>query len=275
MQDIFFSIIIVSLNAGEKLNKTLESIHKQTFLDYEIVLKDGGSTDGSIKKLSEREYDQIKIRLIEKKDQGIYDGMNQALKEAKGKYILFMNCGDYFYAETILEKIYQVILENPNHGIYYGDTFCRKKNQVVVAPNKITGFTCYRNIPCHQSCFYENSLLQQKPFQVEYQIRADYDQFLWCFYVGEAKPLHSGLIIASYEGGGYSEEKENKKRDRTEHGKIVKKYMASPELFLYRFIMAITLVPLRRALAESKCFSGFYEGAKQRLYKSRKAGRKL
>lgn len=255
------------MNAGEKLYKTLESIGEQTCSDYEIIVKDGGSADGSVQKLRDFIKQGMKLRLIEKKDRGIYDGMNQALAEAEGKYLLFMNCGDYFYEESVLEKMKKVISENPDCGIYYGDTFCRKSGQTVAAPEKITGFTCYRNIPCHQSCFYETSLLKRKLFQTEYKIRADYDQFLWCVYCGKAKPFYSGLVVSSYEGGGYSEEQDNKKRDRMEHREIVKKYMSRPELFRYRFLMAVTLVPVRRKLAESKYFAGVYEKIKRMIYR--------
>ena len=76
----FFSIIVVCLNPGEKLLQTLQSIQKQEFRDYEIVLKDGGSTDGSLQKL---DPGQSGLHVVTKPDRGIYDAMNQAVEEAK------------------------------------------------------------------------------------------------------------------------------------------------------------------------------------------------
>ena len=86
----FFSIIVVCLNPGEKLLQTLQSIQKQEFRDYEIVLKDGGSTDGSLQKLYPG---QSGLLVVTKPDRGIYDAMNQAVEEAKGRFVFFLNCG--------------------------------------------------------------------------------------------------------------------------------------------------------------------------------------
>ena len=77
----FFSIIVVCLNPGEKLLQTLQSIQKQEFRDYEIVLKDGGSTDGSLQKL---DPEQSGLHVVTKPDRGIYDAMNQAVEEQAG-----------------------------------------------------------------------------------------------------------------------------------------------------------------------------------------------
>ena len=77
----FFSIIVVCLNPGEKLLQTLQSIQKQEFRDYEIVLKDGGSTDGSLQKL---DPEQSGLHVVTKPDRGIYDAMNQAIYEGSG-----------------------------------------------------------------------------------------------------------------------------------------------------------------------------------------------
>ena len=85
-----FSIIVVTLNPGDKLQDTINSISSQTFKDYEILVKDGGSKDGSLKALEGVE----KVRLVENPDKSIYDGMNQAVREAKGDYYIFMNAGD-------------------------------------------------------------------------------------------------------------------------------------------------------------------------------------
>ena len=91
-QNPLFSIIVVSLNAGEELLHTIDSILKQTEQGYEIIVKDGFSSDGSIEQLPSDD----RIRLFQQKDKSIYDAMNQAVQYASGEYYLFMNCGDYF-----------------------------------------------------------------------------------------------------------------------------------------------------------------------------------
>ena len=104
-----FSVIVVSLNAGEELKKTVESVLAQKYADFEIVVKDGGSTDGSTDLLPA----DARIRLIVKKDRSIYDAMNQAVQEAKGEYFLFLNCGDYLYQETVLGSVAKAAAKEP------------------------------------------------------------------------------------------------------------------------------------------------------------------
>ena len=156
----FFSVLVVCLNPGEKLKKTLASIKKQTFHDYEIVVKDGLSTDGSVEYLCEATKDMPQLHLLQKKDSGIYDAMNQAVGEAKGKYVYFLNCGDYFYDEYVLENVAKLIEKNTSvTGIYYGNIFERVTGQMVASNPKMDAFGCYRNVPCHQACFYDRKLL--------------------------------------------------------------------------------------------------------------------
>lgn len=263
--NITFSIIVVCLNSGEKLNQTLDNILQQTYRDYEIVVKDGGSKDGSIETMRHDE----RIHLYTEKDTGIYDAMNQAVSHAGGDFVIFMNCGDVFHHDTVLEEAAARIEQEgtKENLVLYGDTYSEKNDVLISSAPKITGFTCYRNIPCHQSCFYATKLCKDKPYNPAFRIRADYDHFLWCFYVAGARMIHAGITVATYEGGGYSESKENRKRDKEEHKQITAAYMSKTELFKYRAIMLCTLAPLRRFLAENKLFSGMYHWAKGLFYR--------
>lgn len=263
-----FSIVVVCLNPGEKLNQTLDSILSQTCADYEIVVKDGGSGDGSVEGMRA----DGRIRLYREKDGGIYEAMNQAVSHAEGDFVLFLNCGDSFPDERVLERTSAYIDEKAGQGedlsrlVLYGDTLGEKNEVVIASPPRIDGFACYRNIPCHQTCFYSRQLCLDKPYDPTFRIRADYDHFLWCYYRAGAEFVHMDFAAASYEGGGYSESRENRKRDRQEHRQITGAYMGKGELFRYRAVMACTLAPLRRALAESRAFSGIYHRLKGLVY---------
>ena len=151
----FFSIIVVCLNPGEKLLQTLQSIQKQEFRDYEIVLKDGGSTDGSLQKL---DPEQSGLHVVTKPDRGIYDAMNQAVEEAKGRFVFFLNCGDWFMDEQVLADMHDRIAGHEQTGtehsaIYYGNVYERVTGQLVSSNPKLNAFGCYRTVPCHQACF--------------------------------------------------------------------------------------------------------------------------
>ncbi|MBR1771023.1 MAG: glycosyltransferase [Lachnospiraceae bacterium] len=258
-----FSIIVVCLNAGDKLRQTVDSILAQFYTDYQIIVKDGGSTDGSLEKLPADE----RIVLYAQKDSGIYDAMNQAVQKAQGAYIIFMNCGDTFYDEKVLEKAAACAARETGEQplVLYGDTYGAKNKVLIASPKQIDGSACYRNIPCHQSCFYAAQLCKEKPYDTRYRIRADYDHFLWCYYRAHARMVYLGTVVASYEGGGYSENKENKRRDKEEHDLITQEYMSAEELKRYRSMMLLTLAPLRTFLAENKLTAGVYHWLKARI----------
>lgn len=266
-----FSIIVVSLNAGDKLLETVNSILIQDYHNYEIIIKDGESKDGSLGKLkdllSEGGFPQEKIRLLTQPDKSIYDAMNQAILKVEGEYILFLNCGDTFPAPDILSKTADFMKENPDRGIYYGDTFCEQTNSKDTSPKRITPFVCYRNIPCHQSCFYKAILFEKKQYDMNFRIRADYDHFLWCCLKEKTLTAYMDMTVASYEGGGYSENAANRKRDKEEHRMITKAYLTKGQRFMYGLIMMLTLAPLRRFLANNSFFSGFYHKVKAGLYR--------
>ena len=270
-----FSIIVVCLNPGVKLNETLDSILTQSYQDYEIIVKDGGSSDGSVEELQEAFHDE-RMHIHIRKDNGIYDAMNQAVQLAQGEYNLFLNAGDSFYDETVLDKITEEIEriknENKKADVIYGNLYHKALDTIIYAAPEINDFTCYRNVPCHQTCFYHRSMFETRGYKPEYNVRADYEHFLWCFYEKKAKIWYVPVIVASYEGGGYSETKENKKRSARQHREIVVRYMGRKKADKYRWIMLLTLAPLRSAIADNKYLSGIYNGLKTAIYKVMKKG---
>ena len=78
---------------------------------------------------------------------------------------------------------------------------------------------------------------------------------------------HMGFPVSSYEGGGFSESPDNRRRDSQEHRQITETYMGRWELWRYRLALAATLAPLRRILAESGPFSGLYHWLKEKIYR--------
>ena len=295
MQKPFFSIVVVSLNPGKRLEKTLNSIVNQSFSDYEVILKDGGSTDGSLERLQGQRYreDKNQIRIIQKKDDGIYDGMNQAVSFITGRYVIFLNCGDYFYSEKTLQEVAGFIeadqkaknnisdavdqeyvqskfaitaVEKPRM-IYYGNQYNQLQDTIVYSAPQINDFTCYRNVPCHQVCFYDYRLFEKRAYELKYKVRADYEHFLYSIYEAQAKGVSMPIIVASYEGGGFSETKENRKKSALEHREITLKYLGKVKVFKYRMIMWVTLAPLRTVIAENPTLAGVYNGVKNTIYK--------
>lgn len=275
MRSPMFSILMVSLNPGDKLVETMKSVAGQTYTDYEVIVKDGGSRDGSLDAL--RSYLQgqelaKRVRILEQPDTGIYEGMNQATSAAGGEYYYFLNCGDAFATERTLEQAAREIGRNagqPPSRIFYGDIHDALREQVVASNPHMDDFACFRNVPCHQACLYHHSLFAERGYNPGYRVRADYEHFLWCYFRRDARPMYIPVTLASYEGGGFSETPENRKRSAREHKEITAQYMRKGQLLKYRLIMLATLAPLRTRMAESPVWSGLYNKCKKLLYRGR------
>lgn len=267
-----FSIVVVCLNAGDKLKMTVESILGQTCGDFEIIVKDGLSSDGCLEGLPA----DRRIKVFREKDSGIYDGMNQAVERAEGEYIYFLNCGDLFYGQDVLRQVEEQIekflsdkteaAENGAGYIFYGDIYERLTGERVASNPSMDAFGCYRNVPCHQACFYGKRLMREKKFDIGYRVRADYEHFLWCFFRGGAKTVYMPFLIADYEGGGFSETRENRRVSAAEHREITGKYMSFGQILKYRAVMLLTLSRLRSWLAGNKATAHVYQKLKRSLY---------
>ena len=282
MAHLFFSIVVVSLNPGDKLFSTLQSILDQDYGNFEIIIKDGGSTDGSVLRLfgegTERKIPaDSRIRFFQEPDSGIYDGMNQAVQKVQGQYVLFLNCGDRFFNRSVLsdaasfiEKQESTEVVRGRSYIFYGDQFNQQQNSPVHSAPVMNDFTCYRNVPCHQVCFYDAQLFTQRGYDTDYRVRADYEHFLYCIYDKNARAVYMPVTVAFYEGGGFSETKENRKRSALEHKVITRYYQGWGKSTWFAFLMLVSLAPLRTWIAENPALAGFYNKVKSAVYGRRK-----
>lgn len=279
MAQISFSIVVVCLNPGEKLLPTVQSVLMQQYGNYEIVIKDGGSSDGSLEGLPA----DSRLKLISFPDTGIYDAMNQALFHVNGQYVLFLNCGDALHDAQVLSKMAKEIerrkkadLSREGHcykekeRIFYGNQYNALQKSVVYSAPEVNDFTCYRNVPCHQVCFYDRRLFEERGYDTKYRVRADYEHFLYCIYEKKAQAVYTEVLVADYEGGGFSETKENRRISAKEHAEITKRYLGREKVLRYRAVMLVTLAPLRTKLAENEKYAGAYNKVKAALYQLRK-----
>ena len=98
-----FSIITITYNAEEELPATLASVAEQTCTDYEYLVVDGASSDGTVA-LAQRSGIEG-IRIVSERDGGLYDAMNKGIALATGKYLIFMNAGEIKTAASIVKNI--------------------------------------------------------------------------------------------------------------------------------------------------------------------------
>ena len=257
----------------------MKSVLRQEYGNFEIILKDGGSTDGSLPEDVPAEGACLaadsRVRIFRGPDRGIYDGMNQALPEINGDYVLFLNCGDSLYDPLVLARTAELIGETEagrdsrlraRPFLFYGDQYNEKQQSRVCSAPKLTDFACYRNLPCHQVCFYDASLFWERGYDTDFRVRGDYEHFLYCLYERDAEPVHLPLVVCSYEGGGYSETKESRRRSALEHRVITRFYMGRVKSACYRGILLATLAPLRTRMAESPSMAKGYNAVKTVVY---------
>ena len=278
---IIFNIIVVCFNAGDKLKSTLDSIYSQEYWGMKVIIKDGNSTDNSLINLIESNYFNGRIddctQIESTGDLGIYDAMNVATrflsKDSNNEYTIFMNCGDSFADKQVLGRVADYIedcgVDEKVPYIFYGDQYNLLTNTAVSSAPNINDFTLFRNVPCHQVCFYDNRLFADRGYDIEYKVRADYEHFLYCYYEKKAATKHMDILISNYEGGGFSETKENRVLSAKEHKTITDYYMGR-KAYRYRLIMILTGAKIRTWLAESETFSGAYNSLKSYIYKLRR-----
>lgn len=264
---IKFSIITVSLNAGNDLIDTIESIVSQDYENYEIIIKDGFSTDGSIEKLPNNE----KIRLIQKKDAGIYDAMNQAIDEATGDYLLFINAGDKLSNTNILTELNRVI-EKENNMFYYGHCYNETIKVHSNSPKKLTPFFCFRTMLCHQAMVFSKKVFDNKRYNSNYKITADRELLLYVVVGKKYKTNYIPLTIANYKGSGFCEKEENKSCLRKENLNLKKEYFTRQEIFWYSFLIKLTFPRLRSAIINNKKLKRYYKKIVGLIYGNKRKG---
>ncbi len=261
---VLFSILVVSRDGGEKLVSTVENALSQSHSAFEVLVKEAGTED-CLKELFSGKEDE-RLRLYASPDQGIYDGMNQAAALARGEYFLFLNCGDFFAAEDILQRTEDFLKEHPDALIAYGDRRIAGAEGVDPGPGSVTPFSLFRGIPCHQSCFYHRSLFEKgEGYDVTFKIRGDQEHFFRSYFAsgkaGERFP-HMPFPVCVYEGGGFSEAPENQELSRREHREICRRYLSPGQRFLYGAYLVVTLQPLRKRMASSRLLGGLYRRLK-------------
>lgn len=248
-----FSIITVCLNAGNDLSDTVDSILNQTYNDYELIIKDGMSTDGSIEKLPQNSH----IKLIQCKDSGIYDAMNQGIMEAQGDYCIFINAGDTIYCNDTLKEIDDYI--NCNTGdFYYGKSYTVSSGVINYAPAKINKYYCYRTTMCHQAIVIKTSFLKQRGYNTKYRITADREWMVYGFVKAKMRFIRMPMFVSNYKGEGISYGNDVYSIVKDETKKINKEFFTKRERILFSLMIKATFPKLRHFISTNPEFKKTY-----------------
>ena len=200
MTSPLLTIITVNLNNREGLQRTIDSVVEQTFTDYEWIVIDGGSTDGS-RELIEQYADHFTYWVSEP-DKGIYNAMNKGIAHAKGDWLQFLNSGDWLAEKDVLNNVFSQRLKG---DIVYGNYYhCYGKEMVPVEYSSALSFlTLYYTAIPHPSSCIKRTVLEQRPYNEEYKIVSDWEFFLECALKG-MKFSHIDTFVSCYDNGGIS-----------------------------------------------------------------------
>ncbi len=227
-----FSIVVVSLNTKNEFLKTIRSIEKQKYKNYEIIIVDGKSKDGTIDII--KKFKKKKIKFIIEKDRGIYDAMNKGVKKSSGKWIIFLNSGDIFNNFNVLKKISQKKIKD--YEILFGNTVINNghfnytlkgqhfNNETVLMPF------------CHQSSIVKRKILLNLRFNLKYKISSDFNFFINSFYK-KYSFLDLNVIISNVDSGGLSDL--NRKKVYLENIKILRQYRNDIKFFIILYFYLV------------------------------------
>lgn len=208
------SVITICYNIKDEIERTCQSITSQTNQNFEWIVIDGGSTDGTVDILNK--YKDYMTVFISEPDKGIYNAMNKGIKRAQGEYLNFMNGGDCFASSDVVEKFINFQAEN-NADIIYGNMnyIKNKKSQIIKYTSNIDSYFFYNNTINHQSTFIKRELFGKYGlYNEEYKIAADWEKFVVYSKKNCQFAYLDSTIADFYDGGISSLNKERLKEER-------------------------------------------------------------
>lgn len=199
------TVITVVYNDVANLDRTIKSVLEQTYPHVEYIIIDGGSTDGSVEVI--RQYESKLAGWVSEKDKGIYDAMNKGLRMATGQWVNFMNSGDVFANNGVLEVLFgEAAAFYPNTVVVYGDVEADYGGFHRLVKASTTSKSTWRKLPfCHQSTFTALPAIQERGFDTNYRLAADFDFFYEQLKVNQGLSYYKPVPVAVISVNGVSD----------------------------------------------------------------------
>jgi glycosyltransferase involved in cell wall biosynthesis len=219
------SIITINLNNVIGIRKTILSVINQTFKDFDYIIIDGGSTDGSVEVI--KEFTDHITYWISESDRGIYNAMNKGILKARGEYLQFLNSGDWLVNENVLSQVFS---NNENSDILYGDLIkcfsSGKKTLLTFKHTKISLQGLIYNQPIlHPSSFIKKKLFENDLYDENYKVVSDWIFILKKIVLESCSTYYIGFPIAYFNTEGISE------RQDTNHIVVEERQLALSKIF--------------------------------------------
>lgn len=217
------TVITINLNNARGLKKSIESVITQTCVDFEYIVIDGASTDGSVD-IIKQNADKID-NWISEPDAGIYNAMNKGIKKARGEYLLFLNSGDYLYSDDTLKKVFSL---NFNEDLVYGDQFIKEgtsfKKSFFLKPEYISFNSFQTSTLPHQCTFIKRQLFNTIGlYNEENSIVSDWEWNTLALFKYNCTIKKINIPIAVYDQNGISNNSALLNNHRREKRKCLEK----------------------------------------------------
>lgn len=196
------SIITINYNNRDGLQRTIDSVVGQSFTDYEWIVIDGCSSDGS-RELIEQ-YQNCFVYWCSEPDKGIYNAMNKGIEKASGDWFLFLNSGDWLYGNDILQKVFS---DPSDADILYGDVMYHWPDsrglELDMKPENLSLYFFYKNTLCHQATFYRKAIFDNHKYNEDFRICADWALYIQLLQEGY-RFKHLPFCVANFAQDGIS-----------------------------------------------------------------------
>ena len=201
-----FSIVTIVLNNKDGLERTAKSVVAQREAEYEWIVIDGGSTDGTLDVIDA--YSGSIAYWQSQKDDGIYHAMNAGLARASADYVAFLNSGDFFAGDDSLYRVAQSVAQLPRRpAMILGGALFEYPygHRVIQKPREVEKYIHHSNPTSHQAIFFDRRLHQQVPYDTSYRIVGDYDSICRVFLRDQScSYIDDALVVAQRGGDSFS-----------------------------------------------------------------------
>ena len=205
------SIITINRNNAAGLEKTMHSVATQTFKDFEYIVVDGASTDGSVEVIKKLESEFAHLKWISEPDSGIYNAMNKGMRMASGEYFQILNSADCLASENVIERMLSALENTGCPSILYGNMIkCfpdgRKLLDRSFAGHDITMLGMYKGTLNHDPAYIRRDMFEKYGYYDEnLKIVSDWKWYLQAIILGGEKPKYVNIDVTLFDMTGISE----------------------------------------------------------------------
>lgn len=197
--NIKVSVITINYNNKNGLINTIKSVINQNYSNFEYILIDGGSSDGSVEIINQ--YGSSINFWISEPDKGIYNAMNKGVMHATGDYCIFMNSGDTFFDDNVLSSVFS---NQYNADIISGIAYVGNKKWNPISENDLSLFQFFIGGLCHQATFIKRYLLIETPYDEKQPVVGDSKFFIETLIINHRSYKSINETVCRYETGGIS-----------------------------------------------------------------------